>query len=87
MPGEGKTGFKTYNSRYSLVVTHPATNLPDLRLAYGRADGVPDSLAAPPAPPPATAQPRPSRNSLDSQDVPENEPVQTEQEGRAIKKY
>jgi hypothetical protein len=23
-----KTGQKTYNSRYSLVVTHPTTNLP-----------------------------------------------------------
>jgi hypothetical protein len=26
--GNGKKKAKTYNSRYSLVVTHPTTNLP-----------------------------------------------------------
>jgi hypothetical protein len=35
---------KHTTSRYSLVVTHPTNKSADLRLVYGRADGMPNSL-------------------------------------------
>ena len=42
-PSKKKKKAKTYNSGYSLVVTDPTTKSTDLRLVYGRADGMPIS--------------------------------------------
>jgi hypothetical protein len=47
--GEGKaktqTNQKTYNSRYSLVVTHPTTNLPISSLCMAERTGCPVFLS------------------------------------------
>ncbi|EGR52495.1 uncharacterized protein TRIREDRAFT_54052 [Trichoderma reesei QM6a] len=39
MKGKSKKGQKTYNSRCSLVVTHPTTNLPVSGLSMGEQTG------------------------------------------------
>ena len=39
MGGGGAKTQKTYNSRYSLVVTHPTTNLPIYSLYMGERTG------------------------------------------------